>query len=77
MITSSYSIHVVALIEVESSLHADTLLAFQLSEHQLTNMALHCIAQKTISCTVPTLNYMKAIFRAYRCLMENVGYPYN
>lgn len=42
--TVAYRVYVVALVEVESPLHADTLTALQLPEHQLTGMALHCTA---------------------------------
>ena len=36
--------YVVTLVEVEPPLHADTLAAMQLPEHQLTGVPLHCTA---------------------------------
>lgn len=38
----AYRVYVVALVEMESPLHADTLTAQQLPKHQLTSMAWHC-----------------------------------
>lgn len=58
--------YVVTLVEVESPLHADTLAATQLPEHQLTGMPLHCTAQTKFEQLIVCLYSFRTLAVSFR-----------